>query len=174
MEALKLMHCEGLEVLCLGASSKDTEEMTTEVAHLGLGERLRCLSFVPYEQMFDYLLCADIGLILYQPYIRNHIYSFPIKLCDYMLAGLPIVAPRFATEIERLVQAEKCGLLVDPTRPVEIAEALDWLCQNPDKAREMGLRGRQAIIREYNWETEARKLIKLYSDFETELAADSK
>jgi glycosyltransferase involved in cell wall biosynthesis len=115
--------------------------------------------------LFDYLLCADIGLMLYQPGIRNHVYAFPMKMYDYMLAGLPIVGPKFAVEVVPVVNELACGLLVDTSRPEEIAQALDELCGNPNLAREMGRRGLEGVIRRYNWEIEADKLTSVYSAF---------
>ena len=114
--------------------------------------------------MLDYLLCADMGLILYQPGIQNHVFAFPIKMYDYMLAGLPLIGPEFAVEVEPVVREEKCGMLLNTSQPQEIALALDWMCANPERAREMGNRGRQAVLGKYNWESEADKLLQCYAD----------
>ena len=37
-----------------------------------------------------------------------------------------------------------------------------WVIEHPDQAREMGERGRKAVLEKYNWSGEYRKLIELY------------
>jgi len=169
LQALDQMKHQELHILCLGAITEGKEVLLAEAQRLGVTGRVQLKERVPYDKMFDYLSDADIGLMLYQPGIQNHIFAFPMKLYDYMLAGLPVIGPEFAIEVTPVVREEKCGLLIDTSEPKQIAQALDWLVENPDLAYEMGCRGRQAIIDKYNWEKESRKLIKIYSDFAAEL-----
>ena len=164
LEALALMECQDLEVLCLGPVHEGEDVLLAEAQRLGVADRIRLKGLVPYHQMFDYLLCADIGLMLYQPGIQNHVFAFPIKMYDYMLAGLPVIGPEFAVEVEPVVREEKCGILLNTSQPQEISSALDWACANPERAREMGNRGRQAVLGKYNWESEADKLLQCYAD----------
>lgn len=164
LKALTMMEYRYLEIFCFGPIREGEDELMAEAQRHGVAHRIHLKPLIPYEQMFDYLLCADIGVMLYQPDIQNHIFAFPMKMYDYMLAGLPVIGPDFAIEVEPVVRQEQCGLLVNTADPGQIAEALDWLCENPNLSREMGQRGRQAVIRQYNWEMEAVKLIKIYSE----------
>lgn len=84
----------------------------------------------------------------------------PVKLYEYMAAGLPVVASNF----KRWRQVvDGCGLLVNPGSPREIASAIEHLLTHPREAEEMGKRGRAAVERFYNWSTEEAKLLDLYS-----------
>jgi glycosyltransferase involved in cell wall biosynthesis len=85
--------------------------------------------------------------------------SQPVKLYEYMAAGLPVVASDFK-RWRRVVDG--CGLLVNPCSPREIASAIEYLLTHPDEAEEMGKRGRAAVERLYNWNTEEAKLLHLY------------
>ena len=49
--------------------------------------------------------------------------------------------------------------------PKQIGEAVDWMCENPELAREIGERGRQSEMRGYNSKSEAKKLVNLHSGF---------
>lgn len=164
LKSLTMMEYRHLEIVCFGHVHEGEDELMAEAQYLGVAHRIHLKQRIPYEQMFDYLRCADIGLMLYQPGIQNHIFAFPMKMYDYMLAGLPVIGPDFAIEVEPVVRQEKCGLLVNTGDSKKIAEALDWLCAHPDLAMQMGQRGREAVIRQYNWEKEAAKLIKIYSE----------
>jgi glycosyltransferase involved in cell wall biosynthesis len=109
---------------------------------------------------------ARVGLVLFHPY-ANHIESYPTKLFEYMAGGLPVIASNFALW-EKIVSESRCGLLVDPLRPAEIAEAIQYLLTHDDVAEEMGANGKAAVASRFNWDAEARKL----TDFYETLAAD--
>jgi len=103
---------------------------------------------------------ARVGLLLYHP-VPGHLLAQPHKLFEYMSASLPIVASDIPLW-RRIITASGCGLLVDPFDPKAVAEAIQWLLDHPREAEAMGLRGREAMRRDYNWDHEAAKLIEFY------------
>ncbi|MCS3702313.1 glycosyltransferase family 4 protein [Salinibacter ruber] len=100
------------------------------------------------------------GLVLYHP-APNHVSAQPNKLFEYMAAGLPVIASDFPLWRE-IVQDAECGLVVDPLDPEAIAKAIEWIVDHPELAREMGKRGRDAVLERYNWETEFERLLSFY------------
>lgn len=100
------------------------------------------------------------GLVVFHP-SPNHLDAQPNKMFEYMAASLPVIASDFPLWRE-IVDGAGCGLLVDPLDPEAIAEAMRWILDNPEKAQEMGRRGRDAVETQYNWEPEATKLRDLY------------
>ncbi len=78
-----------------------------------------------------------------------------------MLVGLPVVASNFPL-YQEVVESHRCGLTVDPTRPEEIARAMEYLIEHPQEAQQMGANGRRAVLERYNWEKESRKLLQIY------------
>ena len=56
------------------------------------------------------------------------------------------------------------GIAVDPTKPEQIADAIEYLVRNPDIARQMGEAGRRAVRERFNWNNERAKLLNLYSN----------
>ena len=117
---------------------------------------------VPFAEVYRHMRRAAIGLICNQP---RHDYEMaqPNKLFEYMSAGLPVIASHFPRWKE-VVEGNDCGLTVDPTRPQEIARAIDTLLSQPDRRREMGRNGLQAVQTTYNWQAEGRKLLQLYQE----------
>lgn len=103
---------------------------------------------------------ARAGLVVLHPE-PTHIESYPIKLFEYMAAGLPVIASDFPIWRSILDDAG-CGLFVDPMNPNSLAEAIRWVLTHPEEAEAMGRRGRDAAERRYSWNSEAARLLALY------------
>ncbi|TMQ73049.1 MAG: glycosyltransferase family 4 protein [Candidatus Eisenbacteria bacterium] len=110
------------------------------------------------EQVASLLGTARVGLLVLHP-APNHLDSLPIKLFEYMSAGLPVVASDFAAWRSMVSDA---GLWVDPLDPSAIAAAIERLLTRPEEAERMGRRGREAVRARFPWEGEARTLAALY------------
>lgn len=100
------------------------------------------------------------GVVALHP-TTNYIEALPVKLFEYMAAGIPVVASDFPI-IKKIIDDHKCGLLVDPLSPQSIAAALNFLIANPEKSTVMGRNGRQAVEKYYNWNSEYIKLHDFY------------
>jgi glycosyltransferase involved in cell wall biosynthesis len=88
--------------------------------------------------------------------------GWPVKLFEYMLAGLPVIASDFPLPRKILTEHE-CGIVIHSSDPTEISFAISYLIEHPDLAAKMGTRGRQAVEREFSWAGEEAKLLALYS-----------
>ncbi|MFY0990303.1 glycosyltransferase family 4 protein [Halomonas sp. C05BenzN] len=103
---------------------------------------------------------ALAGLVTLHPVI-NYLDALPVKMFEYMSAGLPVIASDFPLWRE-IIEGSDCGLCVDPLDPVAIAGAIDFLVANPVRAREMGANGQRAVAERYNWQQEEQKLLATY------------
>lgn len=100
------------------------------------------------------------GLVLLKP-VPHEMETLPIKLFEYMAAGLPVISSDFPIW-RAIVDGAECGLLVDPTDTDAIVKAMQWIIDNPDTSQEMGLRGRHAVEERFNWNLEAATLVRFY------------
>ncbi|SDN02598.1 Glycosyltransferase involved in cell wall bisynthesis [Fictibacillus solisalsi] len=112
------------------------------------------------SEVKDVLSQSTAGLVLIRPEPR-YMVSYPIKLFEYMAAGIPSIASNFPLW-EDFVIGNQCGLCVDPLDEEAIANAMKWLIEHPEEARQMGENGRKAVIEKYNWEKESQELVALY------------
>ena len=145
--------------------SVDRDYFLKKIEEYKLVKYVRIIDWLPYTEMFHYLKISNVGLALFQPGKHCSMigkYSHR-KLFTYMQAGIPIISSNFG-EVGKIVEEESCGILVDTSSPQEIADAIIYLLNNPDKAQMMGQNGRRAIEEKYNWDKESKKLIKLYKD----------
>lgn len=129
-------------------------------AHPGWA-RVKHLGILRRDGIARLLSRSRAGLVLFHPK-PNHWESMPTKLFEYMSAGLPVVASDFPLWRE-IVAGSGCGILVNPLDPPQIAKALEYLLTHPSEAQEMGRRGQQAALQNYNWESQEPELLNLYS-----------
>ena len=165
LNALSLTN-RNVKLKIIGVLNDDSEsEFWNTVRHYRLKDRVSLHSWMPFKEAFVHLQQADVGLIAFQPHLRNHIFAMPHKLFDYMGAGLSVIIPKQAIEVAPIVDEEKCGLLVNPSNPREIADSINSLYDNPRESYQMGMRGYDAVMSKYNWESEASRLISVYKNF---------
>jgi glycosyltransferase involved in cell wall biosynthesis len=74
--------------------------------------------------------------------------AFGLYVIEALAAGVPVVQPRLGAFPE-LVEATGGGLLCNPDDPVSLADALETLLLNPEKARAHGEAGRQAVFERF-------------------------
>jgi glycosyltransferase involved in cell wall biosynthesis len=104
---------------------------------------------------------SSIGMVTLHP-ANNFLESLPIKMFEYMAAGLPVIISNFPLWME-IVENNKCGVSVDPLNPEAIAKKINEMFTDFDKLYEMGKIGSQIVKTKYNWEIESQKLNKVYN-----------
>ena len=125
--------------------------------------RTRFLGYQPHDAVVRELQGAKVGSALLHP-LPNHQDAWRSnKLFEYMASGIPVIAPNFSSWRE-IVAGNRCGVLVDPCDPVEIAAAIERLLRDPKEAEAMGLRGRRAVEREFNWASQEQRLLSFYRE----------
>lgn len=111
-------------------------------------------------QVARHLDRARAGLVLFHP-TGNYIEAYPVKMFEYMATGIPLIVSDFRMW-HSLFDDVGCAIFVDPLDPAAIAEAMQWILANPKEAEQMGVRGRIAVRQRFNWEAEAKKLLRFY------------
>lgn len=160
VQAMQLLP-DGLQATLKIAGAFSPPSFKDEVANLPGWERVEALGVLDRAAIVGLLGNVRAGLVILHPEAR-FLWSKPIKLFEYMFAGIPVIASDFPV-CREIVAASGCGLLVDPLSPKAIAEAVEHVLTHPEEAEAMGRRGRTAVERYYNWESEELKLLKLYS-----------
>ena len=145
LAAMQLVKCPYLYVQVIGTvNDGSAESFRQAISQEGLRGRISIEDWMPFEEAFERVVNADIGLVLFQPGVENHVFAMPHKMFDYMIAGLAVIIPEFAVEVAPIVEKERCGILVDPSDPQEIANALDTLAMDP---RQQPVPGSQLFAR---------------------------
>ena len=125
-------------------------------------QRVNELGFLDRAGVKSVYSLSIAGLVTLHPVI-NYLDSLPVKMFEYMSAGIPVIASNFPLWQE-IIEGNQCGVLVNPLKPKQIAEAIDYLISNPEQARRMGQNGRKAVLEKYNWSAEEKKLFNFYDE----------
>jgi glycosyltransferase involved in cell wall biosynthesis len=88
----------------------------------------------------------------------------PVKLFEYLGAGLPVIASNMPQFTELL---QGCGVQVNPKDVIQIRMTIEKLLANEAGMAEMSRVGRERIVKSFCWENDGRKLV----DFCTEICA---
>ena len=104
---------------------------------------------------------ARAGICIYQP-AENHYEAQPIKMFEFMAAGLPVIVSDFPLW-KKIVEEAQCGICVNPQNAEEVREACKKFLLDTSSAQAMGQNGREAVSQQYNWDVEENKLVELYS-----------
>jgi glycosyltransferase involved in cell wall biosynthesis len=137
-------------------------ELRLELERSAGWPRVRYVGRVGPERVPELLARARVGVIPLLP-IPNYRDAYPVKLFEYLAAGLPVVAtdvPLWRT----LLAAHDCGICVPPASPRRLAEAMTELLDDDDRARAMGQRARRAAEQHYSWQSQADALVALYNE----------
>lgn len=94
--------------------------------------KLVIVKSVTTKEVPIYLACADLGLAFRQPTFSMQGVA-PIKLGEYLLCGLPIVATKGIGDTH--VIDNKVGYLVESMTDIELQEVADWFIINALPAR---------------------------------------
>jgi len=115
---------------------------------------------INHNELFEFLVGADIGLVLIENICLSYYLSAPSKLYEYMMIGLPVIASDFP-EIRLINNQKPIGITVDPHNENEIINAAEKLMQKDD-CYQMFKNNALALSRErYNWEYESKELKQL-------------
>jgi len=151
-------------VLCAGQA--DTPELEAEVT--GLVDGLRASrsgvvwipEMLPKREVIQLLTHAMVFAIpsIYEP--------LGIVNLEAMACGTAVVGSRTGG-IPEVVADGQTGLLVPPGEPESLAEALNALIRDPDRAAAMGQAGRKRAVAEFGWAAIAAQTAALYAELVT-------
>ena len=157
------LYLENIKLNLAGSFSHGTNEFENGIRALPSWEKVNFYGHVSRQEVGEIFSNSKAGLVTLLP-LPNHIDSQPIKMFEYMSAGIPVIASNFPLWKE-IIEVGNCGMCVNPEEPKEIAEAISKIIDNPELAHQMGVNGRKLVIDKYNWDIEKMKLIEVYKNF---------
>ena len=136
---------------------RDALEHQAEV--LGVARHVTFLGAVPHERIPGLLAGFDVALAPYPDPGDDGFYFSPLKVMEYLAAGVPVVASRVGT-LESLIESGTHGLLVEPGNPDALATALKELRRQPDLRRSLGEAGHNLVRQRHTWDGVVETLLE--------------
>ncbi len=158
--ALEALTQPGLEraQLVLVGEGPAREGLERRAKELNVTDRLRFAGKRAHSEIPRLLPAFDIGLV---PAINS--YASPLKLHEYMAAGLACVAPD-QPNLREVLQHDHDAVLVPPGDPEAFSSAVLELARDPNRVRRLGLAARGTVeSRELTWAGNARRVCELHA-----------
>lgn len=140
------------------AGEFESSQIENEVRKMAGWEKVNFHGHIDRKEAKRIMSECKAGIVTFHPH-PNHLNAQPNKIFEYMSAGLPVIGSDFPLW-EKIIS--DCGICVNPMKPEEISDAINYIIENPEIAEKMGERSRKNVEVEYNWENEKQKLINLY------------
>lgn len=129
-----------------------------EVDELSLQDRVEFTGWLPRDQMVERLREVDIGVA---PYLAVENYYFePVKIFDYMAAGLPIIGSAQG-RVRDMLDGGVAGRLVPAGDEAALTRELILLCRDPDLRAQLGAEARQRYLDHYTLATTVSQVVKV-------------
>jgi glycosyltransferase involved in cell wall biosynthesis len=135
--------------------------LASRAAELGVAERVRWVGPLPHLEVPRFLAALDVALVPYPP-LRDFAFS-PLKLYEYLAAGVPIVASDIG-QVGRVLREAGSGTLVRPGDPVALAEGIQAVLRDLELNRARASEARRRALAQHSWDERARRLTRLFSE----------
>lgn len=120
------------------------EECKETLQSVGADEASKILdvkkNVLPYYLAADIILCPSINEVL------------PLVICEAMAFERPVIATRIDGIPEALTNGVE-GLLIEPSNPAALSDAIEKLARDKDLCRRMGVAGRQRVLNQFSFRT---------------------
>ena len=129
--------------------------LESEILSRHLENRVVLIDYLP--EAFTYLKAFNVFVL---PSIKE---GFAYTLLEASLAELPIIATRVGGNPE-IIENFKTGLLVRPTSPEEIINAVAYLMRDAVESRTLGAEARKKVVRDFSIASMIDLTKKVYLD----------
>lgn len=154
IEALALLD-DG--VLAVAGDGPIREELQRLAAQRRVDHRVKWVGHLEHARIPAFLAAIDVAVAPY-PSLPEFGFS-PLKLYEYLAAGVPIVASDLG-QIRDVLDAGRLGRLVTPGDPEALSQALHHVLTHPDTSAAQAAEGRRVALHAHSWEQRAHQLVE--------------
>ena len=162
-EAVEAMQYVQKAVLLIIGNGDVIPILREMINELYLQEKVIYIPSLPFDELMQYTLNADLGLSLDKDTNINYRYSLPNKLFDYIHAGLPILASPLV-EIKKIIDKYKIGLTIENHDPRHIASKINCMLNETEKI-DIWKKNLKIAAEDMCWEKEEKKLLEIFSKY---------
>jgi len=123
-------------------------ELRTRVDAAGLSSHVELTGAVRPDRVPDLLRRMDLAVAPYPPI--DDFYFSPLKVYEYLAAGLPVVASDVG-DLSSVLDGGRLGVLTEPGDPAALAQAVASLRADPGLRDRMSRAGRRHAVEDHDW-----------------------
>jgi glycosyltransferase involved in cell wall biosynthesis len=165
-----IRYYKGLHILVEAANGADypivivgagpvEQELKAQAAQLGL-RNIHFLGHLPDEDKVALLtLCYGV---VFPSHLRSE--AFGISLLEGAMYGKPMISSEIGTGTTFVNIGDETGLVVPPSDPLALRQAMRYLWDHPEKAAELGLRAEERYWKHFTAEQMVKSYVELYGD----------
>jgi glycosyltransferase involved in cell wall biosynthesis len=124
------------------------ERLRRQVDASGLVAQVELTGAVAPDRVPDLLRRMDLAVAPYPP--MDDFYFSPLKVYEYLAAGLPVVASDVG-ELSSVLDGGRLGVLAEPGNPMAMAQAIATLRADPACRDQMGREARRHAVERHDW-----------------------
>ena len=144
-------------VFKLSGVGPEKTALETEGARAGVCDHIIFLGKLPYHEIANLLAESSIGVATFIPNEFNF-YATPLKILEYMAAGLPIIATNWG-ETARIIKESRAGMLIR-WNSAEFKEAVVQILENANLWEQYSRNGTQWVS-SYDWDVVLRRWLEI-------------
>lgn len=148
--------------LVIVGSGDVVQQLKTKTRQLKISGRILFRPKMPYDEMMQYTLNADLGVTLDKDTNLNYRFSLPNKIFDYMKAGIPVLSSDLP-ELCNIIDKYQIGAIVKSHEPKEIASAIEEIRTHPDRKKQWAENTKFAKS-SLNWQNQEAVLVDIFKD----------
>ncbi len=162
VDACAVLKARGLdfEAVIAGESGDHEPEIRGRVAAAGLEDRIRFLGPLTQAALFEQYQQATVFTLPCRVLEDGDRDGIPNVLMEAMACGVPVVTTG-VSGITEMVRDGVNGLIVDPDRPAELADALHRLVKDPGLAQHLAAAGRITVAERFDAAATASRMASL-------------
>ena len=140
------------EMFFIGSATNrdDVSILKNEARRLGITESVKFTGFLPRSEVWEHVKVSQICLSPMFP-SPMLITTTPTKCIEYMAMGKPVIGNSEIPDMEYVLNESGGGLCV-PWDEKAFSEAGLELLRDPGKARQMGIKGREWVLKHREYE----------------------
>lgn len=144
--------------LLIVGDGPERETLATQLQERGLDGDVIFTGAVASECIPGLLASMDVAAAPYGN--LEEFYFSPLKVYEYMAAGLPVVAGDIG-QLQDLIKHGHSGLLYSPGDAAALTAALRTLHEDAALRRRLGETARQAVLAHHTWDGRVREILSL-------------
>jgi len=163
IKACKTLADRGEQFECvIGGSGELESDLRALIQQLGVADRVSVTGqSLLQEKIIDFMHGGDVYVLPCVWASDDDVDGLPQMLMEAMACGLPAVSTRLVG-IPDLIRHEETGLLVEPSHPDELADAIATLMHDRPLAKRLATDGRRWVHERFDLATCLEPLIEKY------------